>query len=165
MAFKNEIKGLNKVLKNLNREVVKIKGNTLKGMIRGGIFVLRDVELTSPMTPVDIGNLRASRFLASSTGGVSMGRSPSFKTGGKGVKEKLEETHTNVLEWAKSKAMAAGKPTVLFGFSAYYAAPVHEMSGMVNWTRPGSGPKYFEKAIHRNIKNMLTVMRKEAKIK
>lgn len=163
--FKNDIKGLNTVIKNLHKEVKKIEGKTLKGLIRAGIVVLRDVELKSPKTPVAKvmgGNLRASRFLVSSKGGVSFGRSPSFK--GKKIASKLSAGHANILSEAAGIAKSGGQPTVLLGFSAYYAAPVHEMTG-VTWSRPGSGGKYFEKAIDRNIKKMVSYIAKEAKIK
>lgn len=167
MSNNRNIRGLDKVLKNLNKEIKKIKGSTLKGLIRGALMILRDVELKSPLTPVDLGNLRASRFLVSSKGGVSMGGSPKF--GGRGKKKanisKLSSTHASTISEAKSLAKIKGRPTVLFGFSAYYAAPVHEMSGTVNWTRRGSGGKWFERAIDRNIKRILTVIQKEAMIK
>jgi len=44
-------------------------------------------------------------------------------------------------------------PGVLMGFTAAYAIHVHEMidegSKKINWNRPGSGPKFFEKALDR----------------
>jgi len=165
MAFQNKIKGLNKTLKNLNKEVKKIEGKTLKGLIRGGLIVLRDVEKKSPLTPVDLGNLRASRFLVSSKGGISMGRNPKFVKGGKAKVSKLAAGHSNLLNEATAAARKQSRPTVLFGFSAKYAAPVHEMPNSTNWSRPGSGRKFFEKAIYRNIKNIVKVIQKEARIK
>lgn len=166
MAFENNIKGLNKVLKNLNKRVDEIEGKTLKGLVRGALVVMRSVELNPPLTPVDLGNLRASRFVATSKGGIYMGRNPKFVKGGKkGVVGKLTAGHGSVITEAKTRAARTGKPTVLFGFSAYYAAPVHEMTGSINWSRSGSGAKFFEKSIYKNRKNILLKIMKEVKIK
>jgi len=166
-VLKNNIRGLNQVLRNLNNEVKKIKGRTLKGLIRGGLIVLRDVELTTPLTPVELGNLRASRFLVTSNRGVSMGRNPTFRNSKKNKKaaQSMGRNHHDVLSETKALAKATGQPTVILGFSAKYAAPVHEKRNVKKWSRPGSGRKFFEMALDRNVKNILKVIRKEAKIK
>lgn len=57
-----QIKGRGNVLRNLNKEINNIKGGTLKGLIRAAIIVRRDMDKTSPLIPVDQGNLRASWF-------------------------------------------------------------------------------------------------------
>jgi len=36
---------------------------------------------------------------------------------------------------------------VVMGYGKKYAIYVHEMSGAVNWTKPGSGSKFLERAI------------------
>jgi hypothetical protein len=54
-----KILGLDKVIKNLNSEIHKIEGRTMKGLILATILVQREVE---PKVPVDTGNLRASWF-------------------------------------------------------------------------------------------------------
>lgn len=58
-----------------------------------------------------------------------------------------------------------------FGFSANYAAYVHErlegapwgdgVVGDINWNEPGSGPKFLEAAIKRNTDKMLIIMGEE----
>ena len=53
---------LDKVIGNLNREIKKIEGRSLKGLIRGSIIVRRSMDETEPLIPVDKGNLRASWF-------------------------------------------------------------------------------------------------------
>ena len=57
-----------------------------------------------------------------------------------------------------------GDPYVVFGYSANYAAAVHEMmqspSGKpINWSRPGSGPKFFEASLKRNKKKILRIIK------
>ena len=58
---------------------------------------------------------------------------------------------------------------VLMGFSANYATFVHEMVDRVgkkiNWSRPGSGPKFFEKSIKRNKDKILQIIGNNARIK
>ena len=56
------LEGLNTVLKNLNKEVKSIKNRSMKGLIRSAVIIRRDMDFTSPLIPVDTGNLRASWF-------------------------------------------------------------------------------------------------------
>ena len=60
MAKKIPLKGFDKVVRNLRREVKKIEGRTMKGLIRSAIVIRRDMDKTPPLIPVDEGNLRAS---------------------------------------------------------------------------------------------------------
>lgn len=59
---------------------------------------------------------------------------------------------------------------IIMGFSADYAVYVHEMLGPtksgkpINWSRPDSGPKFFESAIKRNTDKILEIIGKEAEI-
>ena len=57
-----QILGLDKVGANLNKEILKIKGRSMKGLIEAAAFIRRDMEQTDPKIPVDTGNLRASWF-------------------------------------------------------------------------------------------------------
>lgn len=55
-------------------------------------------------------------------------------------------------------------PTLIFGFSANYAAYVHEMVG-AHFKREGAGAKFFAAALDRNHREILEAIRKEAKVK
>jgi len=156
-----DLSGLNTVIANLQKEVKKIEGRSLKGLIRAGLIVLRSVETKEPLTPLDLTNLRASRTLITSNGGVPMGPSPTFK--GKKAGE-LSTDHSSFINGAEALLNQTDMPGVALGFSAKYAAEVHEMTG-VDWQRKGSGGKFFEKAIDNNIDEMVKVISKEAKIK
>lgn len=62
-----------------------------------------------------------------------------------------------------------GDPFVLYGYRANYAAAVHEMmysvSGRpINWTRPGSGPKFFEASIKRNSNAVIRIVADYARV-
>lgn len=60
---------------------------------------------------------------------------------------------------------------ILMGFSANYAAAVHEMIGPtktgkeIRWSRPDSGPKFFEASFKRNKNEILNIIKEEAHIK
>jgi hypothetical protein len=155
----NRVTGLQEVTKNLRKQIAEIEGATLKGLIRGAILIIRDAEKTSPVTPVDSGNLRASRFVVTSKGASPVGRSPSFDGPNKG---KLESDHNSVTSKSQGEAKAAGGPSIVLGYTAFYATYVHERVG-VNFQRPGAGAKWLEAAIKRNEVKVLDVIREEAK--
>lgn len=73
--------------------------------------------------------------------------------------------------WFATSMYYIGNPVVVLGFTANYAAWVHELTddkakgGKVNWSRPGSGPKFFEKALERNHAAILKEIHDEAKIR
>ncbi len=56
------IKGMDIVLSNLNKEIVKMKANSIVGLLNAAGFIRRDMEKTPPLIPVDFGNLRGSWF-------------------------------------------------------------------------------------------------------
>lgn len=152
--------GLDAVLRNLNGEITRIKGRSLKGLIRGAIVVRRDMDKVSPTIPVDTGNLRSSYFVVTSKGATEEGLTATFK----GEKAGAMVTDHNV-SINENKSMIRGKePALVMGFSAFYAAFVHENIG-VFFRRPGAGAKYLQSALYRNIKNILRIIAREAKIR
>jgi hypothetical protein len=56
------IRGIDNVVRNLNRALDKKKRASVKGLILAAAFIRRDMESTPPLIPVDTGNLRASWF-------------------------------------------------------------------------------------------------------
>jgi hypothetical protein len=154
------LKGLPKVLDNLNKEVKKIENGTLKGLIRAGIIVRRSMDENVPKIPIDLGNLRAGYFTVTNKGGISAGRNPQFKEDKGG---KLASGHQIAVNKAKGEIQGR-QPTIMLGFSAAYALYVHEMIEGT-FQRPGAGAKFFEVALDSNEKRILEVIRKEAKIK
>ena len=157
----NKLAGLDKVITKLNREVSKIEGRTLKGLIRAAIVVRRSMDKVSPKIPVDTGNLRQSFFLIDSEGKTRMGTTPSFA----GDKPwTMFKAHKKTVMGLADLVSPSG-PFVLLGFSAKYAIHVHEMPTSYNFTREGSGPKFLENALDRNILEILYNISKEAKIR
>ena len=159
----NEVTGLKEVMENLNKEIQKIKGRSLKGLIRGAIMVTRSMETTPPLIPVDWGNLRASRFIVTSTGAIRQGKNPKFK-GDADEAAEMSEQHQAMAQKYAMTAKLTGMPMVILGFSAGYATYVHENVG-ATFQRPGAGAKFLQAAVENERDNILRVIREEAKIK
>ena len=154
------LKGVDQVLKNLNKEIMKIQGRSMKGLINAAIIIRRDMDTSPPLIPVMDGNLRASWFITTGTGAKNMTGSPAFNGDKAGA---MSSDHRGVVGSASGKA--AGKPLVIIGFSANYAGFVHERKGVKYWNRPGSGAGFLENAITRNRKTIIQEIKKSAKIK
>lgn len=154
--------GLDKVIANLNKEIAKLKKHTLTGLINGANIIMRDTEITPPLTPVVIGNLRASRFVISTRGNAE---DLGYNFTGADAR-KIGIFHETVLGSARQSVNSeiGNDVSVVFGFSAYYARWTHEAIGE-DFTRPGSGPHYLEASVKRNIGKVLAEIQKEAKIK
>jgi hypothetical protein len=61
---------------------------------------------------------------------------------------------------------AAGSgPRLRVGYTAKYAPYVHEMPEHFNYTTPGTGPKFLEKAIKQNMRAVLEIIRDSAKVR
>jgi len=57
------LKGLDRVMYRLNRQIAATRVACLKGLIRAAILIRRDMDKTPPLVPVDTGNLRSSWFM------------------------------------------------------------------------------------------------------
>jgi hypothetical protein len=81
---KTGIRGMDKVVANLNKELAKMKMGSMKGLLLAAAFIRRDMEQVPPLIPVDTGNLRASWFTNSGyklgAPFVHMGFSASYAT-------------------------------------------------------------------------------------
>jgi hypothetical protein len=151
------LKGITKITENINKEVKKMEGKvTSKGFIRVAMDVYDHMEKNYPLIPLDTGNLRASYFAtikgsdASSKVGSGYSRS---KTG------KEDKAHQQqIVAMAKSVVESQPHPAMVFGFSANYALMVHEKME-AEWSRPGSGPKYFEAALKANQNKIIETLR------
>ena len=145
--------------RNLNKEILKIKGRTTKGLIEASIIIRRDMDQRPPVIPVgDTGNLRASWFTTIGTTQPTPGGG--FKGEDSG---KMSGDHKRAVGESSAKANSYPYPTLVMGFSANYGVPVHEMLGNINWNRPGSGGLFFESSLQRNQKTVLTVIAKNVK--
>jgi hypothetical protein len=185
------VKGFETVMANLNAEIAKIKGASLKGLIECAIEVRRDTEKTPIKTPVDLGNLRASWFVVTAkgkekddqwnTGFRNDKSSKRRKTGLEGNAAQFMADRTSAIAEMSAKArsfLPVGKVTLIMGYSANYAVYVHENIRMHDPTnpywvnriakgkgwRPGSGAKWFQEAVYKNSAKMLGIIRKNIQL-
>ena len=85
-----------------------------------------------------------------------------------------DKTMADIIEPLRSRFVEpfktpTGDPFVLLGYWANYAAAVHEMMQSVtgkpiNWSRPGSGPKFLEASLKRNSTRILMIVRRYSEI-
>ena len=70
--------------------------------------------------------------------------------------------------WFTTPLRKEGMIGLIIGFSANYAIFVHEMvdkdGKVINWSLPGSGPKFLEASLKRNKDNVLKEIRDNAQI-
>lgn len=173
----SNVKGLDKVLKNLNREIKKIKKNSVKGLLAAGLFIKGESQ---KQTPVVTSNLRNSAFVTV-TGGTLISN-PSFSGKDSG---KIMARHSLVSAQQKILSDSARAPQARIGYSAFYAPYVHEnpragktggVSPRGTVYKPGKGStrqmystvgnwKFLEKPLMENKKRILEIIRSKVRIK
>jgi len=149
MGVEVKINGVDLVMRNLNRALQKIEGQTLEGAIKAAILIMNDSYKATPKVPVDTSNLSHSNYITTSKGSSPM---------------KGEDADSAILAAVKSQ-MKRNVPQVAFGYTANYAAVVHEdMASKKKWNRPGSGPKFLESAIYKNKAQIIKIIKDTAKL-
>lgn len=158
------VEGVDKVMNNLNKEMNKIEGTvTKKGFARVAMAVYQDMEGNYPKIPVRTGNLRASWFVSikghkGDISNVGTGFSKTIS----GVSTGAKQGQASVVSSARSVVNSSKQPMMIFGFSAGYAAAVHEMKGSVNWNRSGSGAKFFETSLNRLQSKLIKILAQDS---
>lgn len=156
-----QVKGINSIINNLNKKLAEIEFKTAKGFIKAGGMVRNDMENNPPLIPLDLGNLRASWFYivkgyVPRSRGMFQGKTPAEKK----KAALMAAEHKRLLGELKSVVEGERKPNMIMGFSANYAAAVHEKRGAnVRWKRPNSGPDFFRLALYRNRKKIVDVIK------
>jgi hypothetical protein len=166
------ITGADNIRKNLKLAEQDMKKNVLAGMINAARLIKRDVAVGGfPTTPLDLGNLRASFFISTILG-TKVGKTPNFKNYNPKNKHHLTDAQFAILKTSHAMAVnqslaevtAAKNLTLIMGYGANYAIWVHEMPETTNWSKDGSGPKWFEKSLKRNKDAMLKLIGVSARI-
>lgn len=158
------------IVRNLQLAISKIEVASERGLVNAVAHIRVKTEEETPSTPVDLGNLRASWFCASTKGGIEkdpVGLSGSFKN------NKLRHIPAAQFKLWHTAALAEAIITtkiylhgsmVMFGYSANYAMWVHENIGATfKRLEPPAGPKWFENALDRNHDKMLKIIRETSK--
>ncbi len=122
--------GLRTVANNVNIAIARIKGVTMAGLIEAMAHIRYDMDKTPPLIPIGkTGALRGS--------------------------------------WRTEGIETSKGPTVMGGFGGTpesgYAVYVHEMTvppytKPIDWSRPGSGPKFLEESVKRNAGEVLNII-------
>jgi len=136
--------GVREVKAALNAKLLAIKGGTMKGLLIAATHIKEDMEVTPPVIPVDTGALRAAFKIIPKS---------AYRTTKAGVQVDAVELgwpDTQILKKIKDKNGKVISSKMVDNYAAY----VHEMTsppyGDINWSRPNSGPKFFEYALKRN---------------
>lgn len=160
------VRELAQIKNRLNKEIIAVEGRTLKGLIMAAAFIRNKTEHTIPLTPVDLGNLRSSWFVVTAKGVPAGQRSAEAFKGPKA--SEIASDHMSTIIEAQG-IVAANEATkgkfIMLGYSANYAMWVHENMGAKNWSRIGSGPKWFQGAIYRNKAKIVQIVKDNAEIK
>jgi hypothetical protein len=160
MAKIRQLRGLDKVMKNLNEEIKKIKGRTQGGVTVAALYVKGEAQKNAP---VDLGNLMNSAFITFPDG---IDSSPSFT--GKHAGD-MEANHVTEVAESQGRVGSQADPVAEVGFSAVYATAVHENPRSGKSGRPGAATsgnwKFLENALKRNTKKILDIIKERTRIR
>lgn len=171
------VHGFEQVMTRLNKALLEIEGGSVRGLVLAADSIRIATESTPPLTPVDLGNLRASWFVVTSS--KDRVKLPEIRNErGKLVREgrfrgpnaeSMKKEHKMVKVLAESEISSQDDlHIVMMGYSANYAVHVHEgPHGLLDahFKRPGAGIKWFEAAFTRNSKKIIRVIAANARIK
>lgn len=159
------IKGIERTMKTINEKVKKIQGRiTSDGFIRVAIEIQRRTENDYPLTPMDTGNLRSSYFATIKDSNGTAHDVDSGLTPDKPDQIKASDIQKQNATRSMAKVAVGGLKHggMIFGFSANYAAAVHQMTPE-KWTRPNSGNNYFLTHIRAARKDIINHLKDAAK--
>jgi hypothetical protein len=141
-----DMQSMERVLKNLEKEVNKVYDKTSEGLIAAMVDTLRRAQKLTPVA--SSGNLRASGYIIWGKSRTPKGGSPSFKDTkfSQPSSAAMASQHSNVMQEKRSMIMSASKGLKprqgAIGFSAVYAAKTHEnpRSGNTGGVSPSGRP-------------------------
>ncbi len=146
------VKGIEKVVKGLERLTTRYKKGSKRGAIRAGLLVLGDAQA---IVPVDEGNLKASGFV--SWGPTTKVPRPEFKGDTSTVWKHRRDFNKATDEAARNSP----KWGALVSFAARYAIYVHE--NVAARHKAGKVAKFLEKSFNFNRKKILSIVAEEAR--
>lgn len=161
--------GLDKVIKNLNKEIAKINHKTKKGLLMAALMVK---GASMRKTPRDTGNLVNSHFVVMKGGAED----PNAKSSGdfRGddaakVRDDTKRAQEDARYWADSRT---GMQVAVIGVGAAYAVYVHERmdvshakfdKGSGNVVEVGEA-KFLENAFREQGPNIIAMIKQEVKV-
>jgi hypothetical protein len=170
-----KVRGFEDIMNNLNAQIALIENATTQGFFKAAAEIRRDTEKTSPITPLDLGNLRASWFVTSARSTQGDKWSGKFVNSSKNSTHKADASqmsadHANAIAESQAKWKASAKTRlkgVTMGYSANYAVYVHEnLNANFRRKQPAmSGAKWFQSAVNRNSGKVLGIIAANVKLK
>lgn len=163
--------GVDEVLHNLNREIERIEGKTLSGILKAALFVRGEAQKNCPK---DLGNLINSAYVVASDGEKDDNATFKSTEEKKRNLEQLESDHAEAISESR-RTQNERTPSADVGFSANYAVYVHEMNkryvvghrdtetGVVKRSLR-KGWKFLERALLENRDRILRIIANEARI-
>lgn len=146
-------RGINTVMRNLNREINRLGVATQAGITTAALHVKGEVL---EETPRDEGNLRNSCFVISGDGSADIGGD--FKGDNAA---KVSKSHNVAIGNSGSRVSAEKMPVAEIGFGAYYAPYVHEIDK--NYTV--GGWKFLERVLLNERSAILRIIADRARIR
>jgi hypothetical protein len=170
-----KVQGLDDVMRRLKKELEAVNHRiSTRGLVLVAEKIRRETETVYPLTPVDIGNLRASWFVvATEVGEVNdpLAISGSFRNRPfrkmRYKASELRARHLAVISASKAEVIKVRQPLMIMGYSAPYALYVHEIAHRfpnAEFKREGADWKWFQKAINRNIRTIFNIIKDNARI-
>lgn len=154
MAKVAKIHGIDKVLRNLNKEIDKIQGKTKLGL---RLAALEIKGRAADYTPRDTGNLVNSSYVVVEGGDTDADGNFVGEDAGE-----LKAAHQSGLGRARGRTRAGKTLRAEVGYTAYYSIFVHEIDKA--YRKPGSSWKFLEKAIREKADRVLDIISKEAEL-
>ena len=164
---KNYLVGFKELMTNLNFEIGKIQGSSMKGLIQAAREIKKETLTGGKVTPKEYGNLRASWFIVTKDG-IIEGRNPTFQKNPRWSTTELTTNHVDVLSQCQgelSGKSTKNNPVLTIGYSVPYSGYIHEMIGVQNWTQAGSGAKWLQEAISNKQGTILKIIGDNVRIK
>jgi len=157
--------GMREVMANLNVQIAMIKGATEKGFVEVAAFIRNKTEHEEPLTPVDLGNLRASWFVVSAKK-VYQTKGPSTFSGKDAGKISGQKDIAITESQGQLAGLGENKIGLMMGYGANYAGFVHEfIPGIANFQRPGSREKWLQSHLYTNTGKIVEIVKENVKIK
>lgn len=171
MAFRKVmITGLREIEANINKEIASIEDASIRGLVGAAAHLRKQTDKIPPKVPVDWGNLRASWFTVTAKGSVAAGKGTSGFRGPKG--QEIANHHDLVVSDAKGEAARLTRKGrsvfVVVGYSANYAAAVHEGPGGrkdVQFKREGAAIKWLQTHMEEDKGEMLEKIKEEIRMR
>lgn len=141
MAAGGEVKGLEEITRNINRQIAAMPRATMAGLMAAGLIVQRDAQLH---VPVDTGNLKASAFTRKAQ--KSSDRKPAVEVGF--TASYAVFVHENMEQKLRGVPRTSGS-----GKGRY-------------WDPQGrAGPKFLQNAVADNQRKIVDTIAAHAKVK